>query len=131
MAAAHGSDPCVSGREGSTPSWGTLARFSPGGWRPAKPLSIDGSTPSRASMEGWLSGNSTGLLNRGWGLASHARSIRAPSAMEDEPARTPTALGRRMGWVTGWNSGSLSSALDREAAEVRPPARTRVGPGKG
>jgi hypothetical protein len=69
MAAAHGSDPCVSGREGSTPSWGTMARFSPGGWRPAKPLSIDGSTPSRASMESEPA--------RGPGLAANESAVQA------------------------------------------------------
>jgi hypothetical protein len=37
-------------------------------------------------------------------------SIAPLSAMEDEPAGAPAALGRRMGWVTGWDSGSPSSA---------------------
>ncbi len=33
-----------------------------------------------------------------------------PSAMENEPARAPATAGNRMGWVTGWDSGSPFSA---------------------
>src|ERR1700730_7086008 len=37
-------------------------------------------------MEGWLSGNGTGLLHRGWGWRpTRVRSARLP-LMEDEPA---------------------------------------------
>lgn len=47
------------------------------------------------------------------------------SAMEDEPVRAPAPLGKRMGQVTGWDSGSPSSAY--LLAVYHPMARSSSG----
>jgi hypothetical protein len=59
-------------------------------------------------MEGWPSGNGTGLLNRGWGWRpTRVRSARLP-LMEDEPARAGSA----------WKAGEAGEAGDRRGVRA-------------
>jgi hypothetical protein len=48
--------------------------------------------------------------------------------LENEPARARAPLGKRLAPERGEIRILLSPLMDGEAAEVQPPARTRVGP---
>src|ERR1035441_253367 len=69
-------------------------------------------------MEGWPSGNGTGLLNRGWGWgATRARSAHLP-LMEDEPARAGPA----------WRAGKAGDRRGIRASVFRVWKLNRPGP---
>src|ERR1022692_701151 len=82
-------------------------------------------------MEGWPSGNGTGLLNRGWGWRpTRVRSARLP-LMEDKPALTWC---KRFAWPSDKRPDQvqlLGSGLRRDSSAGRAPASYAGGRGVG